>query len=1237
MPPVLRLPRPPLAWLLVLALGCVLLLRPPAARAASFDVLQPLTSGANSLVFDVSADGAIAVGDSVNAVPRPEAVRWLGTDVQGLGYVAGDRPDSRALGVSGDGQVTAGYVTYFPTPHGAASVQATRWVGTDLQLLGFLGAVPSSIAYAASQDGAVVVGRSHTGDRIEAFRWENGAMLGLGFLNGGRVGAIGEALDVSADARVIVGRSHNAANRYEAFRWEAGQMVGLGYHDGAAGGWESAANAVSVDGDVIVGSSQLTSMSASRRPFRWADGQMMALPLLPDCQYADAYGVSGDGAIVVGTQRCSSPAVERAFVWTEASGTRLLGEVLADDLNVDLQGYRLATARSISADGRVVVGLAFNAQGGALYRAVLGESAKFTLEAERTTVRVTKIGGDVDVLIPADAVATSLDTPLEEDELRLPLFGNARIPFRVRLTAPDGAPIAGTEVRVAVKHPDHDLTGHLGILDADDAESDPEELPLEITFTTDDDGRSPDLVILASELFDVVPYAPGTIDGNDLSLVEAADVMTFLDGIFEDTPSLEVTTVDEVPGAPVTPLREDITIINTLGRIAEAYTTDGFHIPVAEQFGFFLASDRRDEFLIVCQEFQELSLIWLNLMRHDLLRAWTPTAALPPYTEPGFPAIAPWPPVEYRDTDWLLAGIDYTPTQWAFTNNSYEHQQVGIYPANHLPGGASTGFDPEGLILFLDPYFPRHLNGQSYDPVLTAAEEDAAGAGRQGAVVLATLPPPRTGGFSLDLLFDAQGSCFGIPDAPYPAINPSGTYYDSPFSTGCRSASAGTPIKILALKHPQLVRGLDTTASGLNAGALDVVANSYWTIEDDAIAPRPVVVGRSGAGDRDLTVDVGLRVDPAILGPLDTLQTGIDAQQPAAQIVGGRVHLRRRHVFDDNALSVEPGDQIPLYGVRATLGPNRAVLLSPVVPAITYGAGAQWGFDVGAADFGFLTNPERAPIAVTLFDEPEGDVGTELLTGPLDFTLRLTGTGDGTFTLIVVMTDPADPDRGARLVFRDVPVAVGEQLTVTFDETALAAMMVRDATGETRLGVEEGPCRDDALGDGDRDFACDSTDNCPSVANANQNDVDGDGVGDACDTGTVTTTTVTTTTTLVTGLTTTTLPAACASEPTFDSILCRLADLRGAMAQGNLGTASKRLLQTLDGVQQSTSTSQAVIVGGRTPQGKRALKGAVRKMAALAKQLRKPKVRKANPTAVAELSMRAAAILNDLKTLRRTL
>ncbi len=1209
--------------LLVLVLSTV----PDADAAQTFRRLGhlPAQNGLGSVPVDVSADGRVVVGfvyrdgeqDDLEAA-NPLGFRWA-ADV--MSPVAAC---SRPRRVTDDGRTIVGYCEDLDgkplkiVDGVAVSVPVPQNVTGGFTTISGDGAV---LFYEENYEHCWTIGHCET--FFKAGRIKDGLFQSIGSFGSDTLStAVAASFDggvaaVSSFARTL--DEEEPVDPIRGTRWQ-GSLLDVGT---LGAGDHVFVNDVSSDGTTIVGLSA-SPADEVEKPFRWTlAGGMTALPKPVFSDGAVPSSVSGDGSIIVGAYLDGSE-YGRAAIWTDGVFEDLQDKLELD--GVDLLGWQLISALAVSTDGETIVGLGIDPETGRRSGWRLGpELASFAIEAQRTRVRVTQIGGDVDVLVPRDGVASSLDEPMPEEDLKLPLFGTAWIPFRVTLTGPTGEPIADRDVRIRVGHPEHDLTDRLGIVDPDDLESGPPALAGELVVTTDEDGETKELFLYARELFDVVPYEPGTIDGNDLSAIEMADVMTFLDGIFEDAPYVEVESASEEPEEFITPLRADVTVINTLGRIIQTYTADTFHIPVAEQFGR-VGGARRDELLIVCQEFQELSLIYLNLMRHDLLRTWTPTSAIPPY---GDTSVSPWPPVEYFQTDWLLAGLDYTPTQWAFTLTSYEHQQVGLYPAGRLPDGSLSGFDDDAFILFFDAYWPRSLNGLKLEPVLSVTEEKAAGQGRQGAIVLSTLPPPKQ--LDLSLLWDAQGSCYDVPDAPYPAINPNGTYYDSPFSTGCRVTSAGSPVKILAIKHPQLVRGVDTTITGVKPEALAKVAADYWTIEDDAIAPQPTVVGRVGISPRDLTVSVGVRVNPAILGPLDKLQGAVDARQPAAQLVDGRVALTRLHVFDDDTLVVEAGDTIPLMGSRVVLGPDRIVLLSPVVPAITYASGATWGFDVGPTDFDFLTNAQRVPASVTLFDEGGGAVGTDILPGPLDFTLRLTGTGTGTFTVVVVMTDPADPDHGARLVMRDVPVVVGETFTLTFDEAALTTRMVRDATGEVFVGVGD-VCRDDPTGDGDRDLVCDAADNCPAVANVDQTDTDGDGAGDACDTGAVTTTTTPTT-----PATTTTLPPGCATGPTFDAIVCRLGALRDDVVQAGLGSAASRLLRTVDRSLQTTHASRQAFASGRMPRGKRALKGAVRKMAALTKQLKKPKLRKANPTAVGGLAATAAGILSDLKALRRTL
>ncbi len=88
------------------------------------------------------------------------------------------------------------------------------------------GGIFLSRAYAASNDGSVVVGFGTSGSGYEAFRWtEAGGMVGLGDLAGGSVKSV--ASGVSGDGSVVVGFSNSGHDDVydEAFRWtEAGGM-----------------------------------------------------------------------------------------------------------------------------------------------------------------------------------------------------------------------------------------------------------------------------------------------------------------------------------------------------------------------------------------------------------------------------------------------------------------------------------------------------------------------------------------------------------------------------------------------------------------------------------------------------------------------------------------------------------------------------------------------------------------------------------------------------------------------------------------------------------------------------------------------------------------------------------------------------------------------------------------------------------------------------------------------------
>ena len=77
-----------------------------------------------------------------------------------------------------------------------------------------------------------------------------------------------------------------------------------------------------------------------------------------------AYGVSGDGSVVVGSSNATSGASpNEAFLWDEAHGLRNLNLVLGA-LGLDLTGWTLEQARAISEDGRTIVGIGHSPSGG---------------------------------------------------------------------------------------------------------------------------------------------------------------------------------------------------------------------------------------------------------------------------------------------------------------------------------------------------------------------------------------------------------------------------------------------------------------------------------------------------------------------------------------------------------------------------------------------------------------------------------------------------------------------------------------------------------------------------------------------------------------------------------------------------------------------------------------------------------------------------------------------------------
>jgi probable HAF family extracellular repeat protein len=336
----------------------------------------------------VSADGAYIVGQYLDANGDYIAMRWdiTGTDsLEDLGELPTGTIQSEAHAVSADGSVVVGdSLIENPNNPSLDLTEAFIWEAGVMTGLGFLEVSSGndlSVATAISDDGAVVAGRSHVsnprgpGKVNEAFIWESGVMSGLGFLADDGNHYESEALAISGDGFVVVGRAKNTDPNQssksvdEAFRWEAGVMMGLGFLQDNTAKVRSEATAVSYDGSTVVGTSNVdhpdTPTASVEQAFIWVDGVMTGLGFLtgsPGPYQSVATGVSADGSVVVGESKVDG--ILQPFLWTEESDEmRSLREVLETDLGIDLTGWTFDSPPVVSADGNTIIALATNPDG----------------------------------------------------------------------------------------------------------------------------------------------------------------------------------------------------------------------------------------------------------------------------------------------------------------------------------------------------------------------------------------------------------------------------------------------------------------------------------------------------------------------------------------------------------------------------------------------------------------------------------------------------------------------------------------------------------------------------------------------------------------------------------------------------------------------------------------------------------------------------------------------------------
>jgi probable HAF family extracellular repeat protein len=158
----------------------------------------------------------------------------------------------------------------------------------------------------------------------------------LGTLGGNK----SEAVSVSDDGSVVVGRSNNRSGSYRAFMWTAAN----GMQDlGTLGGDESEAAGISSDGSLVVGTA--SDSSAIYRAFKWTASDGMKDIGAGD--YSKATAVSADGSAITVNSNAN------AYRWTLSGGLVNLGNL----------GGTSSGANAVSANGSVVVGLSNKSSG----------------------------------------------------------------------------------------------------------------------------------------------------------------------------------------------------------------------------------------------------------------------------------------------------------------------------------------------------------------------------------------------------------------------------------------------------------------------------------------------------------------------------------------------------------------------------------------------------------------------------------------------------------------------------------------------------------------------------------------------------------------------------------------------------------------------------------------------------------------------------------------------------------
>jgi len=246
---------------------------------------------------------------------------------------------------------------------------AFRWTASlGMVNLGDLpGAVDQSIAWDCNADGSVIVGIADYKDSNiqegKAFKWTQGTgMVDIGGLPISPLRT--DATVVSANGSVIAGCSGTQLVSYESCLW-VGNTPAVGMGIPYLANAYTCSFCMTPDGSVIAGVAAVG--DDAYEVFRWTQATgMVTLGDLPGgAYYGAAFGISADGTVIVGcgnfyNYSATGNIIGDAIIWDSVHGLRKLQDVLVQQYHLDLRGWTLTSANSISADGLTIVGSGLN-------------------------------------------------------------------------------------------------------------------------------------------------------------------------------------------------------------------------------------------------------------------------------------------------------------------------------------------------------------------------------------------------------------------------------------------------------------------------------------------------------------------------------------------------------------------------------------------------------------------------------------------------------------------------------------------------------------------------------------------------------------------------------------------------------------------------------------------------------------------------------------------------------------